>query len=340
MYQRLVNYLIVLTGLFAIIGIAVGFGVWFHKYNQYIELDNLKQLGFDSVKNIFSINGPILDGLKGFASDNIAGYIVPIFSLLINAGLIVGYFFLNRRLRRKLEFSVKPKLYIHNQFTTVYLAIALSFLAWVFSYIAIGIDFSQVDIIRNTNTADNATDINDQLFINWHSAVSTAFLMKKNLYIAFFVIIIAFAGCVVGFMNFFSLKIAYEQTAKATIKQLEIDRNDVRSEYYVFDETKTLSKYDEFILSQKKQYEQIIINRINDKEDEYYKDLNLDISSLSDERKIELRIKATEFVLNDLDEQRIINQSLDNEKKKKDDDSSNPINHDDSSDQQATSGNF
>ncbi|KEZ24100.1 hypothetical protein [Ureaplasma diversum] len=299
MQQRLVNYLIVLVGILGVVSIAVGFGVWYNQFKPYIDINNLEQLQTNDIEKLFNHNnGYFIESLKPFNEYSLAGYIVPIVLLMLSAGIIVGYYFANKKIKAKLEYPISPKFLKHNMFTTMYLASGFALAAFMLSYIGIGVDFASSDTVANAIAPSSFNAYKtDQVFIAYHTNLVAAFNAKKNMYIALFVVVILFATIVVGFMNFYSLKISLEQSTKASIAKLEQEKDDPRSEYYLNNLNEIMNQYDHFVITQKQSLSSYLFDNITAKEDELIEADQKKFVDLTIEEKLAYRNKATELVL-------------------------------------------
>ncbi|EEH01331.1 hypothetical protein [Ureaplasma urealyticum] len=301
MKQRLINYIIVLIGILCIVSLVVGFAVWFSPNKNFYSLTSVNTTGLDglSAKKIYNPNdGIFLEQLQGFSKHNIAGYVVPIIFAILSFGLLFLYYYLNKKSRAKADFPISEKFYYHTSITTLYLVGSLIVVSWILSYIAIGINFRPNNFSVTLNDNDYAS-LSSEPFLTYWKELKQSFDAKKSVYIAFLVITIAFAVSIIGFVNYFSLKIALEQTQKATLavqKQEEEQKNQLSNGTYFDQDLNLLNDYDKLVLYQKNNLSSAIFLAINDQEQILMQQDQVVISSLSIEQKVKYREQATRIV--------------------------------------------
>lgn len=327
MQQRLVNYLIVLVGILGVVSIAIGFGVWYNQFKQYIDINNLEQLQTSDIEKLFNHNnGYFIESLKPFNHYSLAGYIVPIVLLVLSAPVIIGYYFANKKIKSKLEYPINKKFLKHNMFTTMYLASGFALLAFILSYIGVGVDFANSDYVNNAIAPSSFNAYKtDQVFIAYHTNLVLAFNAKKNMYIGLFVVVILIATIVVGFMNFYSLKISLEQTTKASIAKLEEEKDDPRSEYYLNKLDEIMNQYDHFVITQKQTMTTYVFDNITKKENELIEADQKKFSDLTVEEKLDYRNKATEIIKDSLKESNNAQNDFNRKIEQKEDDKNKPF---------------
>lgn len=298
MKQRLINYIIVLIGILCIVSLVVGFAVWFSPNKNFDTLTQNKIDG-NEVKRLYNPNnGIFLEQLEGFSKYNIAGYVVPIVFVILSFILLFLYYFLNKKSRSKADFPISEKFYYHTSITTLYLVGSLIIISWILSYIAIGINFRPNNFNVTLQEGDfYATDRDP--FLTYWKELKPSFYAKKSVYIAFLTIIIAFAVSIIGFVNYFSLKIALEQTQKATLevqKQKEEQKNQLSNGVYFDQDLNLLNEYDKLVLYQKNNLSSIVFLAINDQEQILMQKDQVVVNSLNIEQKVKYREQATRIV--------------------------------------------
>ncbi|WP_303924111.1 hypothetical protein [Ureaplasma parvum] len=298
MKQRLINYIIVLIGILCIVSLVVGFAVWFSP-NKNFDTLNKNQISTDEAKTLYNQNnGIFLEQLEGFSKHNIAGYVVPIVFVFLSFILLFLYYFLNKKTRSQADFPISEKFYYHTSITTLYLVGSLIIISWILSYIAIGINFRPNNFNTKLEEADFSNTLSDNFLTYWKE-LKPSFDAKKSVYIAFLTIIIAFAVSIIGFVNYFSLKIALEQTQKATLevqKQKEEQKNQSSNGVYFDQDLNLLNEYDKLVLYQKNNLSSIVFLAINDQEQILMQKDQVVINSLNIEQKVKYREQATRIV--------------------------------------------
>lgn len=211
-------------------------------------------------------------------------------------------------------------------FTTMYLASGFALLAFILSYIGVGVDFANSDYVNNAIAPSSFNAYKtDQVFIAYHTNLVLAFNAKKNMYIGLFVVVILIATIVVGFMNFYSLKISLEQTTKASIAKLEEEKDDPRSEYYLNKLDEIMNQYDHFVITQKQTMTTYVFDNITKKENELIEADQKKFSDLTVEEKLDYRNKATEIIKDSLKESNNAQNDFNRKIEQKEDDKNKPF---------------